>query len=255
MYDTAHNYRNRNHMGRKKAKTLTLLCKVCNGEYITPDTIRGRRKETCSKSCASKVAYSNQAMVAPCSLCETETPTSKSVINSGLPVYCSECSTHRYTRQCEMCNVTFQARKYDTRMCSLECVTEFNRQDTKTVVCADCFAEFEQPSFSVYAGKRTFCSKKCAQRLFSKENPTRYGGTWTTWLRRIHVRDGEACIKCSSKEKLEVHHFTKLTTFDNPNDAHYLENLGLLCFNCHREVEDSGVESLTDFYRRYSPTP
>lgn len=241
-------------MGRPKAATLTLHCEICSGEFTTPDTIRGRKKVTCSKSCASKKAYSSQVAKADCKFCGKTTKTAFSVINAGLPIYCSECSTHRYLNNCETCSKEFRSKKRDNRFCSRECTTEYLRSDLVQVRCFYCGLEFEQASFSVYSGKRVFCSKRCGSNQYSVDHPSRYGGTWTTWIRRIKERDGNQCVKCGSEEELEVHHFLKLLAFDNPNDAHYYENLVLLCKKCHDEVEDEGIKDLDDFYRRYSPT-
>lgn len=241
-------------MGRPKAEELYRECEICSGEFTTPDTIRGRKKVTCSKSCASKKAYSSQITEEECKHCSKITKTSLSVINAGLPIYCSDCSTHRYVNSCEMCSSEFRSKRYSNRFCSPECETGYRRSKTIIVECAYCGNEFEQATFSVYSGKRSFCSKRCNVNQYSIEHPSRYGGTWTTWIRRIRDRDGNQCVKCESKEELEVHHFKKLTTFDDPDEAHYYENLVLLCRKCHYEIENEGIGSLTDFYRRYSPT-
>lgn len=241
-------------MGRPKAKVLHLNCVVCGSGFDTPDTKRGRKKETCSKSCASRLAYRTQTITAPCSICGAHTETAKSVVNCDLPVYCEGCAQARYSLECEICGSEFMGKRGYVRCCSQECVNELNRRNLIDVKCDCCGKMFQQSSFSVYEGKRTYCSRRCSMRQYSRENPTRYGGTWPRWIRLIRDRDGHKCLMCGAVDDLEVHHFIKLTTFSNPNDAHYGENLGLFCVDCHDVVEDSGIGSLSEFYGRYSPT-
>lgn len=242
-------------MGRPKAGILKLNCVMCHGEFETPDTKRGRKRETCSKSCASKRAYESQKVTVPCVLCGSESETAKSVINAGLPVYCEECSKARYELTCEVCGIEFMGRRASVKCCSRPCITEWNRRMTTQVICDCCGIQFERATFSVYSGKRSYCSDRCAMRQFSRENPMRYGGTWPRWVRAIRERDGYKCLVCGETGDLEVHHFIKMKSFNNPDDSHYDENLGLFCVPCHDAVEDSGIDSLTEFYRRYSPTP
>lgn len=243
-------------MPRPKPKTLIRTCSICGTQFETVDNARGREKVTCSKSCASRKAYQSQKVRTQCSVCSEITETSKSVVGAGLPVYCEICTNFRYQRRCSVCGKRFRAKRYTTHLCSQECITEHNRANLKDVTCFCCGVGFQQASFSVYSGKRIFCSDRCAMRQFSRDNPTRYGGTWSRWLRKIRKRDGNQCLKCGAKEgNLQVHHFQKLLLFDNPNEAHFDENLGLFCLVCHEEIEHLGIGSLTDFYGRYSPTP
>lgn len=242
-------------MPRPPAKILSFPCKVCGNSFETPDTKRGRERATCSKSCASKTAYKNQKTKAPCNVCGELADTSKSVVNSGLPVYHTGCYKLRYTKECRVCAESFMTDRDTTSYCSPECERAGVSLQTVELTCTSCGKLFVRPSFTVANKQRVYCTKRCAQRQFSKENPTRYGGTWTTWLRRIRARDNNTCLLCGANENLQVHHFKKMRTFSEPNKAHFYENLGLFCVTCHDIVEDSDIHSLTDFYERYSPTP
>lgn len=239
----------------RKAAIITKNCLVCSSEFETPDTKRGRKRETCCKSCASVLAFSKQRIDAPCTLCGAITETAKSVVNGGLPVYCEDCAKARYSLVCEACGKPFMGKKYDVRTCSDECWAQIVRGKKTDVECAYCGIKFEQSTFNVYEGKRSYCSVRCRNNHHSLLNPSRYGGTWSRWLRTIKERDGHRCIKCGSRGPLQVHHFQKLTTFDDPNDAHFHENLGTFCIPCHFEVEDAGIGSLGEFRKRYSPNP
>lgn len=242
-------------MPRPPAKILTLPCEVCGDSFETQDTKRGRKRVTCSKSCASKKAYENQKAKAPCLVCGELAETAKSVVNAELPVYHTGCRKRRFLNECKVCAKQFRSDRASTVYCTTKCERKGVADKTIELECTCCGELFVRPRFTVANKQRVYCTRKCAQRQFSKENPTRYGGTWTTWIRRIKARDNNTCILCGETEKLQVHHFKKMLTFSDPNEAHFYENLGLFCVTCHDIVEDSGLLSLSDFYERYSPTP
>ena len=211
------------------------------------------RRETCSKSCASKRAYVTHRVTAPCTLCGEPAQTAQSVLSANLPVYCSKCANKRYRITCVSCGKEFKAGKYNAVYCSKECQVKHQASNTVEVTCAHCGERFSRRSSDMYKD-RHFCSKRCRNNQYTIEHPTRYGGTWTTWLRRIHARDNEQCQCCGATDGLQVHHFIKLTEYNDPNDAHFEENLVLLCKKHHAELEDSNIRSLSEFVERYSPT-
>lgn len=243
-------------MGRPRAQDIVKTCENCQEYFVTRDTARGRSKRTCSQSCASQVALKTSWTEGPCRICGRMTKTLKSVKQAGLPIYCGDqCQSQRHAKVCESCGASFRTSKSKTRFCSRECVIEWQRNNLVELACDECGETYQQASFNVYEGKRSFCSKRCNMRAFSRENPMRYGGTWPRWVRTVKSRDEGRCIKCGSTEDLEVHHFTKMSLFDDPDRSHFHDNLGLFCSDCHRVVEDSGIGSLDEFYGRYSPTP
>ena len=234
-------------MPRKAAPTIELDCQVCGSKFEARDTKRGRERKTCGKSCASKLAYKSQASKAPCVHCGIIVDTAKSVINAGLPIYCNECAKARYKNECAICGAEFMAKRARVQCCSQQCIDRLNESNTTKAECAHCGESFDRPTRDVYSGKRAFCSIRCRDNKHSLENPSRYGGTWPRWVRTIRHRDNNQCLRCGGRDRLEVHHFKKLTQFKDPNEAHYEANLGLFCFSCHREVEDAGYENLSDF--------
>lgn len=218
-------------------------CVICNNNFSTNNT----KRETCSKSCASKLAYKNQYIYLNCSICNEKTKSSKSVKNAKLPVYCKKCTKKRYTTECKYCSKIFRAKRKCIMFCSNQCKTLFLRKDTKEIICDFCGIVYQQAKFNIYKNKKHYCSKKCSNNSYSKSNPSRYGGTWTKWIRLIKQRD-KLCLLCNSDKNLQVHHFKKLKEFSIPDNAHYHENLGLFCVSCHKKVEGKH-SSLSDFLK------
>jgi len=66
-----------------------------------------------------------------------------------------------------------------------------------------------------------------------------YGQNWHNIREQIIERD-EVCQICDhdgSDNRMDVHHIEPLHTFNSPNEANKLDNLVLLCWPCHKEVE------------------
>ena len=240
-------------MPRPKAEEVQATCIVCDSLFIKLGNKRGMEKTTCSKTCASILSFRNQKINGNCSICGALTETSKTVLNGNLAVYCNKCTNTRYKLNCQNCGKDFLGKKPNVMFCSSTCHhdTIFNKMIILS--CDHCNIAFERPTFTVASNKRVFCSVKCSEARYALENPTRYGGTYSAWRKKIVERDNGKCLKCNSKDKLELHHFKKVTSFVNPNDAHYHENLILVCHSCHQEIEDIDIKDLSDFHRRYSP--
>lgn len=221
------------------------MCVICNTEFEAKDTKRGREKKTCSVKCSNLLGARNSRTKKSCLECDTEVETSK----SNMFPRCEPCKKKGvYKKVCFTCKSQFTSKKSDTLNCSQECVSEFNRRNLLTKNCHECNEEFSRPSTTFALGKRYFCSRKCANRTASRENPSRYGGTWPRRGKEIKMRDGMKCILCSSKKDLECHHFIKILDFEDPNDGHYDENVGTFCRKCHDNLEDEDIGSLSDFY-------
>lgn len=65
-----------------------------------------------------------------------------------------------------------------------------------------------------------------------------YPGNWRNIAKRARERD-EECLRCgiNPDRTLSVHHIIPVRAFDDPENAHFLENLITLCRSCHRKVE------------------
>jgi hypothetical protein len=63
-----------------------------------------------------------------------------------------------------------------------------------------------------------------------------YTSGWTEARRKALARD-RVCQDCGRRSGLHVHHIEPVRAFDDPADAHYLENLVVLCESCHPKWE------------------
>lgn len=69
-----------------------------------------------------------------------------------------------------------------------------------------------------------------------------YGATWIPMREKVRERDENTCQLCGDGEKENgrkpaVHHIKPVRSFDDPNDAHFMENLVQVCQACHAELE------------------
>lgn len=102
--------------------------------------------------------------------------------------------------------------------------------------------------------------RKMSEATAGEQNPNwkgghsrRYGSGWTIARERVHNRD-EVCQHCGvdkSERKLEVHHIVPLHRFHQApdaelSDAHDLENLVLVCEQCHLEAHYGKVDFETE---------
>jgi 5-methylcytosine-specific restriction endonuclease McrA len=82
-------------------------------------------------------------------------------------------------------------------------------------------------------GRRTEGSHctTCARRhdQWQTRRKIRDGWTWGEIRARVHERD-EACVRCGSRRRLQVHHRVPL----RDGGTNELGNLELLCGRCHR---------------------
>lgn len=173
-----------------------------------------------------------------CRICNKETTVK--YCSRSLPVYCStECRNKRHLKNCLNCNKEFYTAKTATKTCSDICAIKYRQSLTRSEVCFTCGKKFKRAT-STFASnkKRYFCSKQCNERNYGRENRFRYGKNWT-YMRNVRVFiDKRRCVKCGTREQLEVHHFIPIKKFENPDDAHYLNNLITLCRTCHKIVEE-----------------
>ena len=67
-----------------------------------------------------------------------------------------------------------------------------------------------------------------------------YGDKWDKVRAKAIERDNLTCQEDGCEEEglgLDVHHIKPVSSFDNPEDSHYLENLVTLCRSHHKERE------------------
>jgi len=129
----------------------------------------------------------------------------------------------RVERECEYCGeemmVLVSERKYGHgRFCSLDCLSEW-MSETRS----------GNDHHQWLTGSRT------------------YAGKWWSARRRARRRDRYRCQNCRKTaaeigRNPDVHHIVPLRTFDDPQDAHTLDNLLSLCPECHRQAEYGTIE-------------
>ncbi len=117
--------------------------------------------------------------------------------------------------------------------------------------------EFEILQSSVERGHGRFCSHDCRSDWMSenwtgddhhrwKGGKTSYLGNWSRARERALERDDYQCQRCGKGENRigrspVVHHITPVREFDDPREAHDLDNLVTLYRGCHAEVEHRKV--------------
>lgn len=171
---------------------------------------------------------------------------------------------------CENCGETYRQKPHKTErssFCSEECHAEYRsshwtgenapnwRGGKKTLTCENCGEEYEVIPAEAKRGSR-FCSRPCMYEYarktgrFSRDNHPRwkggsrpkYDGDWSGARKRARKRDEYECQLCGLSEndtdgQLDVHHIVPVREFDNPQNAHNLDNLVSLCRSCHFRLE------------------
>ncbi|MFC4407091.1 HNH endonuclease [Haloarchaeobius iranensis] len=90
-----------------------------------------------------------------------------------------------------------------------------------------------------------FCSRDCLSAWMSTDeewDPSDYSGSWYPVKRAALERDDHECQSCGRTRtdmgrEPDVHHIVPVREFDDPQDAHTIENVICLCRSCHRLAE------------------
>lgn len=134
-----------------------------------------------------------------------------------------------------------------------------------TVECAHCQEPHDVFDHTIALQEHFFCDRECYPTWLAEErrqdgvwsasdNPNwqdgnewsgPYGTGWSHARKRALDRDEYTCQRCGATrgelgQNPDVHHVKPVRLFDEPAQAHVLENLICLCRNCHIEVERSG---------------
>lgn len=99
---------------------------------------------------------------------------------------------------------------------------------------------------------RETCSEECLREYHLKQmgtgedHPswkggygTYYGSDWPDERSRIRDRDNNTCQVCEDEyeDNIPVHHIIPVREFDDPNDAHFGNNMVQVCLSCHPKIE------------------
>lgn len=184
---------------------------------------------------------------------------------------------HQYERIEVTCNncgdslkvVPSHHEKVDNHYCDHNCQTEYEDRSgsnnpswkggKEVVECHYCGSELKVYQYRYKNEDRFFCGYSCrgdwATEKFSGENhplwsgySENYGAGWLAMRKKARKRDNGTCQICGkSKEELgkwpDVHHIQPVTSFEDKNNAHFLDNLILLCSSCHGKVEQGELKT------------
>jgi hypothetical protein len=203
-------------------------CADCGTEFYDPKAQRTYCEDCYSPAGAKNGNYKDATETAECRRCGDSFeyyPSDKE------GVYCPECveeaddflgtpytetvDVERIERTCDYC---------DTGMVVLKC----NRRQ----------------------GNGRFCSNDCQNAWMSEQygdGEAVYNGRWREVRRKVLERDSYRCQKCGVTalelgQNPDVHHVKPVRTYDEPQNAHVVDNLIALCKSCHMQVEHGTME-------------
>lgn len=130
-----------------------------------------------------------------------------------------------------------------------------NYKGGKYVDCSNCGEDVWVSPWKLENNKDNFCSTNCVNEYKSQEyqgdgNPYWKGGYnpnysdgWWNARREALKRDSYKCQLCGDSESFDgrncdVHHKKPVREFEEPSNAHFLDNLITLCRSCHSNVEN-----------------
>lgn len=165
------------------------------------------------------------------------------------------------TADCERCGRSFEFYPSDKDgVYCPECVAESDEflgdhyADVREIEPVDRRCEYCGDEFSILPchvrndGGR-FCSHECLSSWLSDQwgdGTAVYNGNWPAIRRRALERDDHECQYCG-KERAEigrepdVHHLDPVREFDDPQEAHTIDNVVALCPSCHRYAEIGAI--------------
>ena len=112
--------------------------------------------------------------------------------------------------------------------------------------CELCEKDMTVLQSEIDRGRGRFCSEECRNLWLRNEidNPhsAPYHGIWHTVRKAAYKRDEHQCQWCgTSKDEIgrepDAHHIKPIREFEDPEEAHRLDNIICLCKVCHRRAE------------------
>lgn len=243
-----------------------------DAKYCSPDCWSKEQRDRVELSCENcgvgfEVKSCEQDLRECCSIsCKAELQ-SKRYSGGNHPRYDPEKHTKR---NCKQCGSTFTVLKSAVNgprnhgtYCSKECLNNWQSENLRgeahplwvdsSVECKTCGKEFQKKPANIRSHDKHFCSRDChgewiSNNLTGDSHPrwagghVEYGEGWYSARRGALDRDNHTCQDCGAHQSdldrgPSVHHITPVRKFDNPNEAHYLDNLVTLCQSCHAKWE------------------
>lgn len=126
-----------------------------------------------------------------------------------------------------------------------------------TMVCEYCENEFLLPQWRVNQGRGRFCSKECKDQFLTtisgpdhikytgRNAPAKYSGAnWKRARAAVIERADNKCEFCGISldevKRYAVHHIIGAHEFDSVADAHFADNLAVICQSCHAKEHNLG---------------
>lgn len=196
--------------------------------------------------------------------------------------FCDECDPNagehngnwedaKETASCERCNFTFEYYPSDKPgVYCPDCVADSDEflgdsytKDAERVDkdCEQCDESMTVLQSRLDRGNGRFCSQECLGDWLSenvtgdqhhrwKGGESWYTGDWLEVRATARKRDNYECQACcktheENGQRLDVHHIRPVREFDDPQDAHRLDNVVTLCRSCHGKVEAGSVPTPT----------
>lgn len=182
-------------------------------------------------------------------------------------------SLNYITLDCDWCGKSFERvrteyERYDNHFCSNDCRYEWTEAENGhwddshyvTRECDWCETQFERIKSWDELNERSFCGYDCANQWMNanwqgEDAPQWEGGyrhnqfrgrDWTERRQQVLERDDYECQSCGMDDadhieevgcSLDIHHIVPQREFDDPENAHALDNLVALCKSCHQSHE------------------
>jgi len=142
-------------------------------------------------------------------------------------------------RLCDTCREEMTSPGPAPEYCSEECRTFANGG---SVVCSDCGEEIR--TIGRWRSHDSHESINEHYQRFSESIDCAPDVKWETQRKvALHRADG-VCEVCGREEELEVHHIIKRRVFDDERTSHALENLCVLCTECHGRLENKPIREV-----------
>lgn len=207
--------------------TVTAMCEFCGEEYERQQSNKGGGSY-CSQECYKK--DDRERVLVTCAEC-----------GSDVEKWPSEVS--------------------DTEnFCSRQCKGHHDRADPNTQ-CSWCEAPIHKPQSKLENHEDVYCSSDCRDKHMMTDKHPRwregkyniYVSGWGSSRKEALQRDQYRCQSCGMNDadhreeygrQLDVHHIQPIRTFDEPSNAHTLDNLITLCRLCHSKIENESKRTV-----------
>ena len=239
---------------------MTRTCPVCQKSYqADPQRVKHGRQLTCSRRCSYifRGNTSTRKVTLSCLACGA--PYTKSPSQIQRVKHASFCSQAcHYNGRTLGLSKRIVTKPYQyTEESKKRLVQAAQKPKGQRVwhmrVCLNCRVPFHCSNNGRHRKSgMTFCSLVCCNAYRKGSNnpswrgghPRYYGPDWRAMRRAARSRDGHICRRCGTKpeRRPDVHHIRPVSSFENPNEAHTLDNLVTLCHPCHMWVEWHGID-------------